>query len=107
MPPAAIPRSAWPELVRLAVREKQSHKAIAQVFGCHPSVVTRTLKRAPVVELADAEHRKEAAARRAQEYRDRKVAKADADALDGNLAAARITGNKQARSPVCATVPGQ
>jgi hypothetical protein len=45
-------------------------------FGCHPSVVTRTLKRVPVVELADAEHRKEAAARRAREYRDRQAEKA-------------------------------
>jgi hypothetical protein len=37
---------------------------------------TRTLKRVPVVELADAEHRKEAAARRAREYRDRQAEKA-------------------------------
>jgi hypothetical protein len=76
MPAPKISPSDYPELVRLHVREQWSHARLGQHFGCHPSVVTRTLKRVPVVELADAEHRKEAAARRAQEYRDRQAEKA-------------------------------
>jgi hypothetical protein len=76
MPAPKISPSDYPELVRLHVREQWSHARLGQHFGCHPSVVTRTLKRVPVVELADAEHRKEAAARRAREYRDRQAEKA-------------------------------
>jgi hypothetical protein len=76
MPAPKISPSDYPELVRLHVRERWSHARLGQRFGCHPSVVTRTLKRVPVVELADAERRKEAAARRAREYRDRQAEKA-------------------------------
>jgi hypothetical protein len=105
MPAAKISLHDWPELVRLHVREKLSHKAIAQRFGCHPSVVTRTLKRVPVVELVDAEHRKMDAARRSQEYRDRKAEREREHFASEEATVERITG--QPSSPCLATLPGQ
>src|SRR5258708_6148836 len=51
MPAAKISPSDYRELVRLHVRERWSHARLGQHFGCHASVVTRTLKRVPVVEL--------------------------------------------------------